>query len=107
MTMPGFLNQDDLISEIFGQRPELAFLGRVGQSGLDQNAQELFRGRTSDFMRRFQQALGQQLTAGQLPTLRPEEFFGGLDLQQEQFRFSPEQRGLSTRGLVGPTRFFF
>ena len=66
-----------IIEQIFGERPELAFLGQLGQRGLPRSQQQFFRERTGDFMRRFQQAVGQQLTQGQLPTLTPEQFFGG------------------------------
>lgn len=100
-----FLN--DLRSEIFGEQPELAFLGNLGQQrqNLPRNMEDFFRSRTSDFLQRFKQAQGTQLAQGNLPTLTAQDFFGGLDFRNEALRFSPEDRGLGTRGFVGPLRF--
>ena len=105
MTTPNF--RQDLISEIFGERPELAFLGNLGQAGLNQGQERFFRGRASDFLGRLQQKIGGQLVQGGLPTLTPEEFFGGLNFQEEFRRFSPRDRGMGTAGLAPRTRFLF
>lgn len=102
-TSPTFIQ--DLISEIFGQRPELAFSGNVAQSGLRPNQQRFLRGRASDFLGRFDQAIGGQLTQGDLPTLTPEKFFGNLDFQNELFKFSPRQRGTGSSQFAPRTRF--
>ena len=86
----------DLIAEIFGERPELAFLGHLGKSGLSDNLEAFFRRRTSGFLQRFQQAAGQQLVGGSIPTQTAEDFFGGINFQQEAGKFSPETLGLGT-----------
>src|SRR3990167_6937348 len=105
MTTPNF--QQDLISEIFGQKPELAFLGYLGQAGLGQGQERFLRGRASDFLDRLQQAVGQQLVQGGLTTITPEQFFGGLNYKQELGQFTPEQRGMGTSRFAPPTRFLF
>lgn len=101
--------QDDLINEIFTDRHDLAFLGALDQQQdrLPQGGAEFFRRRGGDFLDRFQQTLGGQLMGGTLPSLSPQEFFGGLDFQREFFKFSPESRGMSTSRFNPTTRFFF
>lgn len=99
--------RDELIREIFGQRPELSYLGNLGQGNLPRNMQDFFRGQTSNYLRQLQQAQGQQLVGGGLPTITPEDFFGGLDFQREFRNFSPLQRGLGTSRLSPRTQFFF
>ena len=95
----------DLISEIFGERPELAFLGNLDRSGLRPNQQQFLRGRASDFLGRFEQAIGQQLAGGNLPTLLPEDFFRNLNFRNELGRFSPSTRGVGRSRLAPQTRF--
>ena len=108
MTTPGFLDRDRLISDIFGEDPELAFLEQVGGQGLSQNMQQFFRGQTSNFLSQFQQNLAQQLGQGILPGVNAgRNFFGGLNLQQEAGKFSPQQRGLGTGRFNPQTAFFF
>lgn len=97
----------DIISEIFGHQPELAFLGFLGESQAPQSMQQFFRGRVGDFLGRYQQAVGQQLVQGRLPSLRPEQFFGGLNFQNEFSKFSPQQRGFFPGRLTGSARFLF
>lgn len=97
----------DLISEIFGERPELAFLGFLGQSQAPQSMQQFFRGQVANFLGQYQQALGQQLVQGNLPSLTPEKFFGGLNFQNEFNKFSPQQRGFFPGRLTGSARFLF
>jgi len=105
---PGFLNNDDLIREIFGADPELAFLEQVGGQGLSQNMQEFFRGQTGNFLRQFNQNLAQQLGQGRLPGINAgRNFFGGLNLREEFGKFSPQQRGLGISRFNPQTRFFF
>ena len=97
----------DLISEIFGERPELAFLGHLGESGLGRNQQRVLRGQASNFLGRFQQATGQQLARGNLPTLMPEDFFKNLNFQNEFFRLTPQQRGQQSSRFGPRTSFQF
>jgi len=99
--------QKDLISEIFGERPELALLGNIGQSGLGQSQQRFLRGNPSEFLGRLQQKIGQQLVQGGLPTLTPESFFGGLNFRDELSKFSPVDRGLGTSQFAPRTQFRF
>lgn len=99
--------QQDIISEIFGERPELAFLGFLDQAKMPRNMQQFFRGRVGDFLGRYQQALGGQLVQGQLPNLTPQRFFGGLNFQNEFTDFSPQERGFFPGRLTGNVRFLF
>ena len=106
MTMsPGFREQ--FISDIFDQQPELAYLGTIGSKNLPESMVRHFRSRTSDFMNRFQQAMGQQLLGGNIPSISPQDFFGGLNFQQEFRNLSPQQRGFGTSRLVPRTQFYF
>ncbi len=108
MTLPGFLNNDGLIADIFDQDPELAFLEQVGKQDLTQNMQDFFRGQTSNFLRQFQQSLAQQLGQGIVPGVNAgRNFFGGLDFQQEFGKFSPSAKGLGTNRFNPRTQFFF
>lgn len=104
MTSPFAKN---IISEIFGERPELAFLGFMGESQAPQNMQQFFRGKVGDFLGRYQQALGQQMARGQLPNLTPEQFFSQMDFPQEFSNFSPQQRGFFPGRQMGSARFLF
>lgn len=97
----------DLIQEIFGERPELAFLGNLARQGLPFSQEQFLRGRASDFLSRFQQSMGQQLLNGAIPTQGPEQFFGNINFQSELDRFSPQERGLSPGRFAPRTRFFF
>lgn len=99
--------QRDLIRDIFGERPELAFLGHLGQAGLGRGQEEFLQGRASKFITQLQQAMGQQMVQGGLPTINPDEFFGGLDFRRELNRFSPEQRGMDMGRFAPRTRFQF
>lgn len=103
MTTPSF-NQD-IISEIFGEQPKLSFLGYLGNAKLPKSMEEFFRSRASDFLEQYQQAVGQQLASGKLPTLTPESYFGGLNFRNEALKFSPETRGMGTSQFFGRTRF--
>ncbi len=98
-----FIN--NVIGNIFGERPQLAFLGNLAQSGLRPQTQKFFRGQAGDFLNRFQQAIGQQLVQGQLPSLTPQEFFGNIDFGREQFNFTPRQRGVARGSFAPRTRF--
>ena len=113
MTMPGgagdmstSFNQD-LRRQIFGEQPELAFLGHLSRAGLNQQDEQFLRGRAGDFLQRLQQAMGRELVQGGLPTLQPDQFFEGLDFRNELSRFSPEQRGRSMSQFAPRTRFQF
>ena len=103
--------QRDLIAEIFGDRPELAFQGSLGRAGaqgqLGAGQERFLRGRASDFLSRLQSQYGQQMLAGGLPTLTPEKFFGDIDFRNELYRFSPEQRGMGTSQFAPFTQFRF
>ena len=99
--------QQQLMQEIFGERPELAFLGHLTRSGLEPGQQKFLRGRASDFLQQLQSGVGRQLVQGGMPTLMPQDFFGGMDFKDELFRYSPRERGM-TQGQFAPrTRFQF
>ncbi len=98
-----FIN--DVIGNIFGERPQLAFLGNLAQSGLRPQTQKFFRGQAGEFLNRFQQAIGQELVQGKLPSLTPQEFFGNIDFGREQFNFTPRQRGVARGSFAPRTRF--
>ena len=100
--------QQNLISQIFDQDPELAFLEQVGGQNLPRNLQRFFRGQTNNFLQQFQQSLAQQLSQGTIPGVNAgRDFFGGLDLQQEASKFSPSARGLGANQFNPRHRFFF
>ena len=97
----------DLINEIFGQQPELSFLGHLSQSGLGQNQQKALRGQLPEFLARLRQSAGQQLVQGNIPTLLNDDFFKDLNFRDELFRLSPDQRGQSRGQFGAGTRFGF
>lgn len=105
MTTPNNFNQD-LINEIFGQQPELAFLGYLGRSGLDQNDQRFMRGQAGNFLQQLQQTVGQQMAQGGLPTMTPQSYFSGMDWGKELYKYSPQQRGMDTSRFSPMTRWF-
>ena len=96
----------NLINEIFQERPELAFLGELGRANLPRNLEDVFRSRTSSFLTQLNQRIGSELVQGNLPNIDPAEFFRGA-IQQEQSRLSPEQRGVGTRFFNPRTIFGF
>ena len=98
----------DLIDEIFGEQPKLAFQARLGQSGLNRSGMDFFLRNTGQFLDRFSQGIAGQLGAGQLPTLDPFSFFGpesGFNFNQELLRFSPASRGQGTSQFAPRTRW--
>lgn len=104
MTTPDF--NKDLLSEIFGERPELAFQGYLAKSGLGQPQQQFMGGKASDFLTMLQQAVGKQMAGGALPTLTPESFFGGMDFKNEMYQnYGREQRGMGTSQFSPFTQF--
>lgn len=105
MTTPDF--QRDLMAEIFGERPELAFRGYLGQAGLAQSQERFLSGKASEFLGRLQQAVGQQMIQGGLPTLTPEGFFGGMDWQNELYKYGRGERGMRTSQFAPRTQFLF
>ena len=86
----------EIIDEIFGEQPGLSFLAHLGKSGVGDNLQDFFRSRTGLFENRFRQAVGQRLLGGDTTALTPNDFFGGINFQQEAGKFSPETLGLGT-----------
>ena len=106
MTTPNTPFNRDLINEIFGQQPELAFLGYLGRSGLDQNDQEFMRTKAGDFLQRLQQSVGTQMARGGLPTMTPQSFFSGLDWGNELYKYSPQERGQDNSRYAPTTRWF-
>ncbi len=106
MTMsPAF--REEFISDIFGQKPELAYLGTMGRQNMPESMERYFRANTSDWVQRFKQRMGQQLLDRNLNIIEPEEFFGGLNFEQEFRNLSPQQRGFGTSRLAPRTQFDF
>jgi hypothetical protein len=99
--------QQDILKEIFGERPELAYQGRLAQAGGRPRFQDFFRQRQQDFMQQFQGQVGRDLLEGkpldQVTT--PESFFGGLDFQSEFRRTAPTQRGFFSANFAPRTRW--
>ncbi len=106
MVQPNSFNQD-LISEIFGQDPELSFLGRLSQSGLRPNQQRTLRGQLPTFLSRLRQSAGRSLVQGNIPTLLNDDFFKNLNFRDELFKLSPGQRGQNRSRFAPRTRFQF
>ncbi len=106
MVQPNSFNQD-LISEIFGQDPELSFLGRLSQSGLRPNQQKSLRGQLPEFLSRLRQSAGSSLVGGNIPTLLNDDFFKNINFRDELFKLSPQQRGQSQSRFSPRTRFGF
>ena len=112
----GFSPQDLLRRDMFNRNPELAFLGSAAQAGGGQRMQDFFRARAGDFLTRFQQHISQQLLRGgpefrmndpQSGLTHAEDYFQGLNYQNEYQRYSPQQRGVLS-GLTAPrTRFLY
>ena len=112
MTTPSFgYNFPDFSREVFGQNPELAFLGRLGQAGGGRQMQDYFRRRTGDFLSRFQQQLSRQLLEADPNTFNPsqlstpEDFFGGINFRNEFLSQAPTQRGFFSGQFAPHTRW--
>lgn len=104
MTTPNLIQ--DIIEEIYGERPELALFGRLGQSNLGRNQREFLRSQAPRFLQQYQQRIANQLSQGQLPNLSPSEFFNNdFDPLQEYYRLPPQQRGLGISQFAPRTRF--
>ena len=113
MTTPGFpFNWQDLTSDVLGQRPELAFLGKLSQAGGSRGMQDFYRRRTGDFLSQFQGRLAQQLMGagpGFDPNslTKPEDFFGGINFQQDFLSRPPQERGFFSSQYAPKTRYLF
>lgn len=81
----------------FRDNPDLAFQTRLTQAGLPQGLTNFFRGRTSDFLRRFEGELGSRLDQFGTTDLNPLDFFNNINFQQEFLRLSPQERGTNQR----------
>ena len=106
MTQPNPFDSDFRRS-FFADDPNLAFQTSIAQSGLRRNQADFFRRRASDFLGRFEGALGKQLDAFGTTDLNPLEFFKGIDFNQEFLRFSPSQRGENPSIFNPRTRSIF
>ena len=106
MTTP-FLFDQDFRKNFFADDPGFAFQTAITQAGLPRNMADLFRSRTSNFLRQFEGALGQQLDEFGRVDLNPLDFFRGRDFRQEFLRFSPRERGENPSIFNPRTRFIF
>ena len=117
MTMPNSkfpFNFQDISRDVFGQNPDMAFLGRLGQANLPQGQQNYFRRNVGDFLSRFQQHLSQQFLQADPNNFNPntdlsrsEDYFGGLNFQNEYLKQSPTSRGFFSGQFAPRTRFQF
>lgn len=99
---------DELIADIFGESPELAFLGHLKEKNLSGSLENFFINNTNTFLDQFKARQAQQLAQGGLPTLEPGKFFKDFDFRQAAGKFSPQRRGLGTGNLIGSrTNFGF
>ena len=93
--------------QFFQDDPNFAFQTSIAQSGLKRNQADFFRRRASDFLGRFEGALGKQLDEFGTTDLNPLDFFRGIDFNQEFLRFSPRERGENTSIFNPRTRSIF
>lgn len=100
--------QSDLIAEIFGEAPELAFLGHLKQKNLPKSLEKFFIENTNTFLDQFKAKQAQQLAQGGIPSSGAGSFFEDFDFQEAAAGFSPQRRGLGTSAFVGArTKFGF
>ena len=102
-----FQFDQDFRKSFFADDPGLAFQTSIAQSGLKRNQADFFRRRASDFLGRFEGALGKQLDAFGTTDLNPLEFFKGIDFNQEFLSFSPRERGENPSIFNPRTRSIF
>lgn len=117
MTMPSLpsfpFDLEEVRRTVFGQNPELAFLGHLDRAGGTRSLQQFFRNRVGDFQRRYQAHVSRQLMEADPETFdpatltRPEQFFGGLNFQEEFAGYSPEEQGSFPHRFAPKTRFLF
>ena len=119
MTTPGFnfnfpFDFEQIRRDVFGRDPSLAFLGRAQQAGGGRGMQDFFRNRTGDFLRRYQAHLSRQFLEADPQNFDPnrdlsrsEDFFGGLNFQNEYLSQTPEERGFFPSRFAPKTRFLY
>lgn len=118
MTTPTFNSNfpfdfETIRRDVYGNDPALAFLGRLEQAGGTPAMQDYFRNQTGDFLRQFQAHLSRQFLESDPETFDPnnlsraEDYFGGLNFQEEYLRQTPEQRGFFPARFAPRTRYLF
>lgn len=114
MTTQSPFNWQDIFQDVFSRQPEMAFLGSLSQQGGTQGMQDYFRRRTGEFQQRFQQHLSRQMLDADPNTFDPnkdltraEDFFGGLNFQEEFLKQSPTSRGFFSGQFAPKTRFLY
>ena len=106
MTTP-FSFDEGFRKSVFADDPNLAFQTSISQAGLGRNQSDFFRRRSSNFLNRFEGALGRRLDEFGTTDLNPLDFFKGIDFNQEFLRFSPFERGENPSVFNPKTRFIF
>lgn len=96
---------EDFRKTFFADNPDLAFQTRLTQAGLPRHLTQFFRGRTSDFLKRFEGQLGSELERFGTTNLNPLDFFNSIDFNREFLRLSPQERGTNTSQFNPVTRF--
>lgn len=104
--LPFSLTEDERAGQ-FAADPGFAFNTAVTQAGLPRNQVDFFRGRASEFLNRFQGALGNELDKFGTQNLNPLDFFRDQVSNQEFLRFSPSERGANAAGLNRASRILF
>ena len=115
MTTPAFpFDLEQIRRDVFANDPSQAFLGRLSQAGGSRAMQEFFRNRTGDFLRRYQSIVNRELLEADPNNFDPnrdltrsEDFFGGLNFQQEFQSQAPEERGFFSGRFAPRARFLF
>lgn len=92
---------------LFRDDPGFAFNTAVTQAGLPRNLVDFFRRESSQFLARFQGALGNELDKFGTQTLNPLDFFRDIVTQQEFQRFSPRQRDPNSGQFNRASRILF
>ena len=98
----------DTFRNFLEEEPRTAYFSFQDQFGPSQTQQNFFRNQFQKFHNQFMGNLGSQIRSGEPPTLRFEDFLGGLDFGQEFARTDPFMRGGPRTSLFRPrTRSIF
>lgn len=110
--MANFLGQDvggtstpwlDILEQYGLYEP--LYYSRQNEWGNSPNQQRFFKNSYGDFFNQYQGLLGNQVRSGQDPTLRFNDFMGGMNFQDYYRRQPPAQRGQSTAQFAPSVRW--
>jgi len=91
--------------QFFKDNPDLAFQTSLNRAGLPRHLAQFFRGKSGDFLKRFEGALGRELDEFGTTNLNPLDFFNDLNFNREFLRFAPGERGQNPLRFNPVTRF--